>query len=189
MMNRYHKRFLESFTSDNVIALFSRYKNSAKEITESWGMLEAAKKFVPNLNDCRVVVVGDGASPRTGAIFAYYTKTNVISIDPCFNIAHWKDFVEKQTNMGFPPQRLYLIKSKVENVNFDCLGNERVVVVWPHSHAPMDKCIIKKVKERYDIALPCCVQIPKKFIEKPHITYVDYNIESPRNTVHIWVNI
>ena len=78
-MNKYHKRFLNSFTSENVIALFSRYKGAAKEITESWGMLEAAKLVTDKIGEHIVIIAGDGCSPRTGAIFAYFTKADVES--------------------------------------------------------------------------------------------------------------
>jgi hypothetical protein len=184
-INPYLKRFLNSFASENVIGIFSRYRNAHKEITESWAMLEAAKKHVENLNDSLVVVVGDGCSPRTGVIFAYFTKADVISIDPLFNLNHWYDHCDKQTKMGFEPQRITVFAMKAEDCSVDCNGKD-CVVIWPHSHAPMNNTKIFNYKSRTDISMPCCVAIPKNWASTPHTTYDDYNVLSPKKTVHIW---
>jgi len=185
-MNRYHKKFIESYASENIIGIFSRYKKSAKEITESFGMLYAAKKYVETLDDSLVVIVGDGCSPRTGIVFAYFTKAYVVSVDPNFNMEHWDEHYKKQCSMGFPPERIRLIKDKIENVSLDCQG-KTCAVIWPHSHASMDcKNFIYNYKNRIDIAMPCCFKIPNKWMTKPHITYLDLDVESPKNTIHIW---
>lgn len=183
-MNKYHKKFLESFASENVIGLFSRYRGSAKEITESWAMLEAARN-VTNVCNSIVVVVGDGRSPRTAALFAYFTKAETISIDPDLNLNHWKDHCEKQRNMGFPVERISVIKDKIENVEIDCKGKQ-CVVVWPHSHAPMNATRLLNYKNRIDIAMPCCVDIPINWKNTPHKMYVDDNVESPHKKIYIW---
>lgn len=184
-MNLYHKRFLSSFASENIIGLFSRYKGAPKEITESWAMLEAVKTYIPNYNQCTVIIVGDGCSPRTGALLAYYTKATVISVDPNFNLDHWEDHVTKQTAMGFPPQRLTIHKSKIEDLPLDC-NQTHCVVLWPHSHANMNNTNIINYTKRTDIAMPCCIPLPKKWTEIPHITFDDFNILSPKRTLHIW---
>jgi hypothetical protein len=184
-MNTYHKRFLESHSSEYVIALFSRYKGAAKEITESWAMLEAAKRFAPNLNDSYVVVVGDGCSPRTGALIAYYTKASVVSIDPAHNEEHWAEHCTIQNKIGYPVQRLIVIKDKIENIPMDCEGKQ-LVVLWPHSHAIMGKERITNYSKRIDIAMPCCIPPPHDWLLKPHITYEDDNVLSPKKTVHVW---
>lgn len=188
-MNLYHKRFLESFTSENVIALFSRYKGATKEITESWAMLEAAKKTAYklefDLNECKIIVVGDGCSPRTGAIFAYYTKADVVSVDPNANLKHWEEHCEKQTLMGYKPERITFWSMKIEDMCFECKGKE-AIIVWPHSHADMNKLDVRDYARRIDISMPCCVPIPQNWMSKPHIIYTDYNVLSPKRDIHIW---
>lgn len=184
-MNKYHAEFLSSFTSENVVGLFSRYNQAPKEITESWGILTAAKKYIPNLNDHIVVVVGDGCSPRTGALFAYYTRAEVYSIDPLHNLEHWADHSQKQAGMGFPIQRLTPHKGKIEDFLIDCEGKP-LLVVWPHSHAPMTAKSFQNYSRRSDIALPCCNPLPKGFADRPHISYEDYHIISPKRTIHVW---
>lgn len=189
-VNKYHKQFLESFTGENILPLFARYKGSAKEITESMALLEAGRKYLRDdydmaLKDSVVIVIGDGASPRTGACFAYYTHAEVISIDPNFNMDHWSEFVDKQTKMGYPPQRLQVIKERFEDVHIDCL-NKDTLVIWPHSHAPMSLNQLSNYKSRVDIAMPCCMKIPPAWMSIPHIFYTDLEVLSPKNEIHIW---
>ena len=184
-MNKYHKRFLNSFTSENIIGLFSRYNNAAKEITESYGMFQAAKSVIKKIGDYLVIVVGDGCSPRTGAIFAYFTKAEVISVDPGFNLPHWYEHYDKQTKMGFEPQRLTVLKEKIEDVPIDC-KEKPCLVLWPHSHADMLRTNIHNHSGRIDIAMPCCKPIPAELMKLQHITYDDYDVLSPKRTIHIW---
>lgn len=185
-MNLYHKRFLSSRSAENIVDLFTRYKGAAKEITESWAMLEAAKRFCPNLNGSVVVVVGDGCSPRTGVLFAYLTKAEVHSIDPRFNLDHWTEHVEKQTKIGLPPQRLNLIKAPAKGIWIICAGKP-VVVVWTHSHAPMnDGPVPINAGPRIDIAMPCCEPIPQEWMRRAHIVYEDEHVASPKRTIHVW---
>lgn len=184
-MNKYHKRFINSRSSENVIGLFSRYHNAHKEITESWAMLEAAKKVINDLSQYKIIVVGDGASPRTGAIFAYYTKAEVISVDPQFNIDHWIEHCQKQKAMGFPVERLKVYIEKIKDVAIDC-EEKSCLVVWPHSRADMNNTNIFNYKYRIDIAMPCCKPIPGNWMKFPHIVYDNLNVISPKRTIHIW---
>ena len=184
-MNIYVSRFLRSFTCENVISLFSRYNRVEKEISESWAMLEAAKRFCQDVNNCLVIVIGDGASPRTGAIFAYYSRADVISVDPGFNMSHWLEHFQKQTLMGFTPQRLRVVPKKIEDEPIDCCGKP-CIVIWPHSHAKMGTEKISGYSSRMDIAMPCCVPIPSRWMQKEHIVFDDVCVLSPKRTIHVW---
>lgn len=187
-MNLYHRKFLSTLSAENVVGLFSRYKGGYKEITESWGMLEAGINYVPDLSNRLIVVIGDGCSPRTGAIFAYHTKAEVISIDPELNQDHWDEHCKKQAGMGFPVQRLTALKCKIEDLRLNCKGKS-VLVVWPHSHASMNTLVLEnKGISRIDIAMPCCIPIPNQWMRKPHTVYEDVHIESPKRTIHIWID-
>jgi len=189
--NKYHAQLINSFTSENIIGLFSRYKNASKEITESFALLSAAKTFVSEpFNNVHTLIIGDGASPRTGAVFAYYTTTTVTSIDPNFNLDFYQKHSTQQEKMGYPIQRLTLIKSKIEdlkNTPIDC-NHKTLLTIWPHSHADMNSLPVTNYLNRYDIALPCCIPIPLNWQHEPHITYIDKHILSPKNTIHIWLN-
>ena len=185
-MNIYHKRFLSSCSCENMVGLFSRYRGAAKEVTESMGMLEAARKLITKLDEHKVIVVGDGCSPRTGILFAYLTRADVVSVDPNFNMLHWEEHVAKQTAIGFPPQRIRLLPAKIEDVEIDCEGRP-CLVLWPHSHADMRNARITNYTQRSDIAMPCCVQVPAEWMQQPHIMFVDRNVLSPKNHIHAWL--
>lgn len=187
-MNKYHKRFLSSFACENIIGLFTRYKGAAKEITESWAMLEAFKTHIPKAKKQSAIVIGDGCSPRTGTLIAYYTKADVISIDPNFNLGHWEEHKKKQETIGFPIQRLEIYREKIEELLFD--KHEQTTIILPHSHASMEACIKTiQAPELHVINMPCCVPIPKEYLEIPHIMYKDFNCSSPKNEIHIWRNL
>jgi hypothetical protein len=187
-MNKYHERALRSFAFGDIAEIFCRYKGGAKEVTESWAMLEAAQKYCPNLSEYKVVVVGDGASPRTGSLLAYFTKADVISVDPGFNMKHYNWWKERREKLGEPPQRLELRAVKIEDTEIDC-GGKKLLVIWPHSHAPMNGIKVEGFASRTDIAMPCCVKIPTNLLRIPHIVYEDQWVESPHRTIHVWQDL
>lgn len=184
-MNAYLKRFLQSKSAEHIVGLFSHYNNAAKEITESYGILEAAKKWFPQLSSSVVVVVGDGGSPRTGSLFAYFTKAEVRSIDPNMNLAFWHAHYTRQAIAGTRPERLRVDACRIEDIVIDCDG-KFCLAVWPHSHAPLGGLRLSNSTGRGDIVLPCCYPISKEWMRRPHITYDDYSIESPKRTIHVW---
>ena len=183
--NRDHIKFLESFSSENIVGLFSRYKGSAKEISESMGCLYAFRKLNLDSSKTIVLVVGDGASPRTGAIISYFTKASVISVDPNINLDHWQDHCGKQGGMGYPVKRLLVYKDKIEDLLFDC-WHRHCVIILPHSHADMRKIFVENYSSVSVISLPCCVPIPSTYARIPHMTYEDADITSDKRTFHIW---
>lgn len=184
-MNKYIRQFFRMSSADNLTPLFSGSKRSAKEITESLAMQDAAIRFHKYpFEETTVIVVGDGSLPRTGAIFAYTTKANVTSVDPELNNAKWETHKLQQAAMGYPIQRLEVIKNYIENLEFD-LADKHCIVVWPHSHADMNHTRIT-AKTRMDIAMPCCQRIPDNWEARPHISYRDFCVSSPKNKVYIW---
>lgn len=190
-MNKYHKQLIESNASENIVGLFSRYKGASKEVTESFGIFAACRKVIPDINQHLVYVIGDGASPRTGAVFAYFTKAEVVSIDPQFNMDHWEKHTTQQKSMGYPITRLEVIKKKIEDCQvFNC-NQKRIIIVFPHSHASMEETLKKftNYKTRYIVNMPCCVPIPTNFAKIPHTFIKDTLIVSPKNEIHIWYNL
>lgn len=181
----YLNQFVSSSSAENLVGLFSRTSKPGKEITESWAMLEAAFTYVSDLEKHLVVVAGDGNTPRTAALFAYFAKADTISIDPIHNLDFWVDHCRKQAACGFPVQRIRAIAGKIEDTVIDCEGKP-VLVVWPHSHAPMNSIRLENHDLRSDIAMPCCVPIPSNFLRIPHIAYEDFNVLSPHRRVHVW---
>lgn len=183
-MNLYHKRFLNSRNSADIMPLFARCKKPHKEITESWAMLEAFKTYVPNFNDWRVLVIGDGIMPRTGILIAYFTKAAVISIDPILDVDGWLRFCEDAEAAGNPVQRLEAYALAAEE--YIVPTSKPVCVIWPHSHADMSALKTPDLLRRIDIAMSCCKPIPRNWLRIPHTAYEDENVLSPKREVRIW---
>ena len=166
---------------------FLPHKHAPKEMSESVGCLMAAMNIDAPLKDARVIVVGDGVKPRTGAVFALFTKAIVHSIDPLMRTALLGLRVE---GGGLPNlDRLSCHTSKGQDMKINCAG-ERVLVVLPHSHCPMqDAAEIPYNYSRLDIInLPCCVAVPDNFLNivSPPKVYKDPNILSGKNTMYVW---
>lgn len=211
MKNKYVDQFLNSNCCASILPLFSNYRDTNKrnkEISESMACLEAFRLLNKdpnssinfNSSDTAIFVIGDGIRPRTGMIFAYYTKCQVISIDPLMDMRWWERFLTFKSSERQKPERIHLKKNVVENIDlkdFDC---EKMIIVLPHSHASMS-CCVSKIREYQSlkkgipvrfINLPCCKEIPRDFLQKDFVLsskmihYIDENILSPRNSVYIW---
>lgn len=185
-MSDYLKRFINTRSAENLMPLFTKCGNPAKEITESWGMLEAVKKYCAELWRWKCIIVGDGRTPRTGAMIAFYTGADTVSVDPELNLEAWAQYRYIQSLQGIQIKRLLLMADKIEDISSINCDGKPVVVLWPHSHAPMNKCNTVNYAKRIDIALPCCVKIPKEMYKQPHIYYQDLQILSPKRDIHIW---
>ena len=153
---------------------------NAKEITESYGALNAALrklKLDPGNPDINVVFVGDGHTPRTATLFAFRTKWNCISLDPELRqdkIPLWESSI----------QHLKCIPKKVEEVDLNFENN--VLIVAVHSHANM-MAILDHIKSpvRSMIAIECCISYNHPNIE-PKPVYRDSGIWAPKNLVKVW---
>lgn len=171
--------------------LFTNCKDPIKEITESMGMYQSIRQvwqryewLRPDNPRVLCVVIGDGSTPRTGALFACMSKWLVVSIDPMLQ-ARWCG--------PHSIQRLSAHKSTVgEFVQSHPQLNEPVdgvVIVSPHSHVPIDE--IKSLvalcvpKPTLLSILPCCVT--QKFNEYTQVTtYRDAAILSPKNEIMVY---
>lgn len=169
--------------------LATGYFPNFKEITESFGAYHAFRKYVisdqKELGDAStvVVVVGDGNTPRTGAVFAYRSAFTVISVDPRL----------KTTDTDV--KRLVLFKDKIENKDFSYLRGtyNNIVLVNVHSHAKLHDSI-KSVEKMFHtgckfsiINIPCCLSPGQGDLSRADkdIEYEDWGITSPKRTVQI----
>ena len=181
--HRYLNEFIQQYKSAADLLALGIYPD-AKEISESFGAINATRKYLkqydPKDPSVTLVSVGDGRSPRTAALFAFKTKWNCISIDPGMDktkIPMWESAIKRLTCIPYP----------IEDV--DPMYFEKVVIVAVHSHADMGNTL-KAIqgKERSLVAVPCCFQWGKGFI-KPYREYNDSGIWSPKNRVKVWKNI
>lgn len=172
--------------------------NPAKEITEAFGMFRAIGAIWEDgfrnfkRDDVRLIVAGDGTTPRLGATVALRSNWTVISVDPDFH-ENWAG--PKISNVmtfkdePFGIKRLQCIRDKAEYCMFDYPGEE-VVVAFPHSHAPMPAVLkMVKAKRLHVVANPCCVAscVPGRPI--PDHSYLDWGIHSAKREIQIWRDV
>lgn len=201
---KYLHHLLGSNCARDVLPFFSsgsaKYKSRGskvvKEICESMGCFHAAMDHLDNVGESLVFVVGDGIKPRTACLFAFYTKANVVSIDPQMRM----DFIEKDLPEKFNviPQRIKCYPDLASDHLFDCRQTPAIIVL-PHSHCSMDEAI--KMITNYStlsiVNLPCCVQVQTKYIEPKFLAkcdgfwhYADPEIlGTPKNILYVWKNI
>lgn len=196
---RYVDEFLLSKCAPDLIAT-GIYPNT-KEITESAGAYNAVRKYLwdkdldrrrsiilrPESPHITGVFVGDGRSPRTGAMFAYRTRWDCISVDPQL----------KQKDSYREIQRLRVVTSKIEDFPSQgiSLEDRSVVLVAVHSHADLTKAV--QVVEEMGayimgiVAIPCCTpqNLDQYYLEGLYSEvayYQDWGIWSPQRTVKVW---
>lgn len=174
---RYLDEFIKLSCAVDLLA-WSLFPN-AKEITESMAAYAAVRAnlwgrgFSPSDPQIRCVCVGDGSTPRTGALFALRTKWNVWSVDP--RLGHSVDW--NAIN------RLNMVRTPVEE--FHLGGKAPVVIVAVHSHASLPFAL-QAVEARLVavVANPCCVA--QTLEREPDVMYEDMGIASPERTVKVW---
>lgn len=159
---------------------------NAKEITESMGAFEALRKnklagkgrpFEYDDRDVVCICVGDGRSPRTGALVACRTAWAVYSVDPNMklNKTSWSDI-----------NRLTLVKDKVENFSIHA---KKAIILSVHSHVglPASIACVTGVERLAVVAIPCCVK--QELRVHADTEYRDKGIWSPCNNVKVWFNV
>lgn len=149
---------------------------NAKEITESIGAWVAIRDHLSDwkLHDrgVTVVVVGDGHSPRTGAMIACNSAWAVHSVDPAMAPKSWRI------------DRLTAYRAKIEDV---AISGERVLVVAVHSHATLRAALASITASHVAVvSMPCCV--PQELDTPPDVEYRDEAVASPERRVLIWKN-
>ena len=145
----------------------------AKEISEAMACAEAVRRRVPHgaLADRRrsVLVVGDGVSPRVGAMVALRSGWSVLSVDPLMRV------------VGPHPtiSRLTCQRDRIEAVDglFD-------IVIACHSHAPVVATQARLKPGGLGVTLECCVS----WASAPGLieSYEDPRCLSAARTVRVW---
>ncbi len=154
---------------------------NAKEITESMAMLHAVKKYIKidlNNKTVNLVVIGDGSTPRTAALFAFMTSWICTSVDPALKPS--KDICKIE--------RLYLHPFKGE----EFMGNADIVI-FPHAHVCFDKMPYNIKMAKFVVAMPCCSPYCNRqqlwgspISIHPNLRYTDWGVHSPQREILIW---
>lgn len=163
---------------------------NAKEVSESMGAFHAIvtrlcatgalRRADPNTV---AIVVGDGHSPRTGALIAMSTAWSVVSVDPVMRPRH----ATASPRKGL---RLTAIADRVENLRPRSFADCDVVLVAVHSHALLDDAVtfVSECRSLHAVAIPCCV--PQTIAGMaPTTEYSDEAILSPERRVLVWRDV
>ena len=161
-----------------------------KEISEAEAMRNAIVhklRLDPGTPRTIVIAVGDGHTPRLGALLAYTTAWKVVSIDP------------KAKSVRPTIQRLTVIARRVENVLPETIRTvdptaERIIIAAPHSHASLDDAVDLARQAFPDahidaIAMPCCIRQSVRNRHTCDRRYEDLGVWSGKAVVQIWKGI
>lgn len=151
-------------------------RSALKEITESFAAFNAVRRHIPwvDLKDreTTLVVIGDGATPRTAATFALRSAWDCHSIDPALS------------KKEFAIRRLTVHRSKASDVR---IWAKQAIVVSVHSHASFEESVgcVEGAERMAYVAIPCCfahtlAQRP------PNVEYTDTGILAPDRRVYVW---
>lgn len=183
--NRAGRRYVDGLfklsCGPDLLAL--RLYPNTKELTESAAAYAAVAYGDLGLDraddSVHVFCVGDGGTPRTGAMFAFRSAWGVTSIDPAL----------KRDGTWPGIARLRCISAKIEDAA-DLPVPRVAVIVAVHSHAPIPACLekIKATEARHVIAIPCCVPLEVPGHE-PISDEDDFGILSPKRRVRVWKNV
>ncbi|KAF0744762.1 hypothetical protein Ae201684_001217 [Aphanomyces euteiches] len=161
----------------------------AKEVSETMGVFNALRHVLIHMQDKAstntfrngIVVVGDGVTPRTAAMFAYRTKDWMCySVDPLM-----KDDEEMPWNtMG----NVVAIRDKIENVR---IRLNKAIVVLVHAHVTIEQALhaIQADDIVAVLTLPCCNWYGRQelcFDRHPDFVYDDMSILSTHREIRLW---
>ena len=178
-----------------------------KEVTESLAALHAIGKLKIDRqrSDVLVISVGDGFTPRTGALAAMITKWTCISIDPGMAESYErflkvKAIEEKVNRLKIIPfkverdwanvkKRRSFLKNEIEETDLRELQGKfsEVVFLFVHSHASVGKTLRKfsfLKSKKHIVSMPCCFDDDIQLI--PDHSYEDKHIASVKNRVNIY---
>ena len=179
-LNRDQTRYIDKFIKMSQAPKLLKFFPNTKEITESMGGFFALKKIglekLFGQKDVLCVIVGDGTTPRTGALIASATKWDVVSVDPRLKKTY--DF-----------NNLACINKNIENAKINYCKYNKIIILMVHSHAYYGEWVEAfSDKEAYIVDIPCCIEDepPSPFSLKD--TYEDKSILGEKNIVYLYDN-
>ena len=170
--------------------------SSAKDISESYGALQAIKQHSAaggSWKDDSVVClcVGDGSAPRTASLACYLTKWRCVSIDPELK-EEWVG------NEARGVKRLVGFRGTIDDymsTQERIADAQKLAIICVHSHARfVGPSAVPNIRARFGdlptcvVAIPCCPRVcPERDVGvKPHTSYYDDCIFSEKRRVEIW---
>ncbi|ETP30518.1 hypothetical protein F442_20509 [Phytophthora nicotianae P10297] len=167
----------------------------AKEVTESMALFNAVRRYIEPKNKGEslkesgkhdgIVVVGDGNTPRTAAMFAFRMRGwKCYSVDPAME----KGSSERSKGWA-DVSNLVTVRNKIENVR---ISLRRAIVVLVHAHVTLDQALSAVQAEQVCgvVTLPCCNWYGQQeilFGRGPDLVYDDFSVLSDHREIRLWV--
>ncbi|CAI5746753.1 unnamed protein product [Peronospora destructor] len=169
----------------------------AKEITESMAMFNAVRRYIEPLGRNKgtsqqkngkhdgIVVVGDGNTPRTAAMFAFRMRGwTSYSVDPAM-----EDGTSERSKGWADVSNLVVMRNKIEDVR---IALRRTIVVLVHAHVTLEQALSAVQAEQICgvVTLPCCNwygQQESLFGRGPDLVYDDFSVLSDHREIRLWV--
>ncbi|OWZ16112.1 hypothetical protein PHMEG_00010150 [Phytophthora megakarya] len=167
----------------------------AKEVTESMALFNAVRRYIEpktkgetqkdNGKHDGIVVVGDGNTPRTAAMFAFRMRGwKCYSVDPAME----KGTSERSRGWA-DVSNLVVVRNKIENVR---IALRRAIVVLVHAHVTLDQALSAVQAEEVCgvVTMPCCNwygQQESLFGRGPDLVYDDFSVLSDHREIRLWV--
>lgn len=138
---KYVDKVLRSTSYEELMWKFLDAESPSKEISESYAAFSNLKKICL-VNASTWLHIGDGAYSRTGSIFAFFSKSLNISIDPALNLEKSRVWRERFNGRI---KGIYGTKSKFEDIG------EPTIQMLIKTYSDFDK---REYSNQYNI---CCV--------------------------------
>ncbi|CAH0488266.1 unnamed protein product [Peronospora farinosa] len=167
----------------------------AKEITESMAMFNAVRRYIEPRNKETsqetngkhdgIVVVGDGNTPRTGAMFAFRMRGwTSYSVDPAM-----ENGTSERSKGWTDVSNLVVMRNKIEDVRITL---RRAIVVLVHAHVTLEQALSAVQAEQICgvVTLPCCNWYGQQellFGRGPDLVYDDFSVLSDHREIRLWV--
>ena len=153
-----------------------------KEFTESYAALHHFRRSFKVLPECLVLHIGDGAHCRTGALFAFMSRTRNVCIDPGIHPEILVPWMER-----YRAQRLAWFAVKVEDYPLEDV-TETCLVTFVHAHVNTD-AVLKRIPNWLAAYVNVCCHPDEQRTKLPtDDAGYDWAILSPEREYQVIIN-
>lgn len=157
---KYADKLLRSRSFEELWHLFKDAESPLKEMTESYAALKHMRSIIAP-NHKTFIHIGDGARARTGALFAFHSRSFNISIDPVIHMNKINQWINKYNVFNFHP-----IDDKYEKQTFINEIDDPINIICVHAHVDLEEMDQKIPAWKYLYSNPCCYYEKQTFSEE-----------------------
>jgi len=171
---RYVDKVLRSNSYEELHWRFTEAHKPSKEISESYAAFHWMKKYC-RVEDFIWLHIGDGAYTRTAAIFAFFSKSFNLSIDPMINVKKFFDWQDRFNvkNVAINQHKfeelteeqllIFMKNSKIYRHVEGDFSNKSYNICCVHAHVNLEDLDKQYPNWNYMYTNPCCMPGKQKF--------------------------